>query len=392
MAVAHIAKGKSARVLNGHPWIYRTEITHFTGAVQPGDVVDVVDHRGRFVGRGFANPISVIAVRLLTRDTRPITLDFFESQIQRSLDYRRAVLTLDEQTSCRLVFGEADWLPGLIVDKFEDTLVMQVHSAGMERWLKDVVDILVSKVCPRGIYARNDTAIRELEGLPKESRWLYGYTECPVMIKENGARFRVDFIMGQKTGYFLDQRQNRRAILPLVAGARVLDAFCYVGSFAIQAAVHGAKEVIGIDASEEAIAESQKNAQLNKVEERCTFLTGNVFDELRRYDSQKETFDVVLLDPPAFVKSRRALEGALRGYKEINLRAMKIVRPGGFLVTSSCSYHLSQQEFSAVIEAAAADAKRKVRVVQLRGQAVDHPVRVGYPESAYLKCFILALD
>jgi len=385
-----LEKGREQKTLDGHPWVYRTEIAGIEGRPAAGDVVAVEDWRGRFLGKGFFNPVSMIGVRLFTRQRgEDIDTGFWYRRLAAAWNYRQKVLAGAPTDSFRAVFGEADFLPGLIVDNYAGCLVIQTLSAGVDRHIQDIAEILDGLVRPKAIYERNDSPTRDLEGLDRRSGFLKGQIEQPVMISENGLKFWVDVVKGQKTGHFLDQRENRAAIRPLVSGGRVLDCFCHTGGFGLHAAFYGAREVLGLDASAEAVKMARDNARLNGLENTCTFTTANVFDALRELDRSGEKYDAVILDPPAFVKSRRALEGTVRGYKEINLRAFKILVPGGFLVTCSCSYHMPEELFLKTVIEAAKDARRTVRVIARRGQAPDHPWLAGYDESNYLKCFIL---
>ncbi len=386
MAVVQLARGRSRRIAAGHPWVYQTEVEAVKGHVEPGDIVDVVDHRGKFHGRGYINPASQILVRLLTSHEEPVDAGFFQRRLTRAWEYRRRMLPGAD--ACRVVFGEADFLPGLIVDRFGPVLVVQTLALGIDRWRPEIVDILQDMLAPEGIYERNDARVRELEGLPLRTGVLWGKVPDRVQITENGLQVHVDVIGGQKTGYFLDQRENRAAIRPLCRGGRVLDAFCHTGGFALNACAGGAREVLAMDISEEALAVVGENAALNDCAGRIHIRAGNAFDVLREMQQAREQFDVVVLDPPAFAKSKGALEGAARGYKEINLRALKLLVPGGFLVTCSCSYHMDPALFRAVVEDAALDAHRRLRLLAQRAQAIDHPILVGYDESHYLKCLI----
>jgi 23S rRNA (cytosine1962-C5)-methyltransferase len=379
--------GRHRRVAAGHPWVYATEVAAIEGEFAPGDLVRVVDARGRFLGRGYANPASQILVRLLTRDPEErVDRDFFRRRIAAALEYRRRVAPGAE--ACRLVFGEADFLPALIVDRFGPYLVLQTLALGMERFKDLLVEVLVELLQPRGIYERNDVNVRLLEGLELRTGHLYGDFDPLVTFVEHGLRFAADLARGQKTGFFLDQRENRLALKDLAPGARVLDAFCYSGAFALHAALFGAREVVGVDIAPAAVDLAAEHARLNGLADRCRFYVANAFDELRRLAAAQEKFDLVILDPPAFTKSKEALPGAVRGYKEINLRAMKLLRPGGFLVTCSCSYHLDEASFLEVVMAAAADAGRVLRLVELRRQARDHPILPAAPETYYLKCAV----
>ncbi|MGB9919797.1 MAG: class I SAM-dependent rRNA methyltransferase [Moorellales bacterium] len=369
--------------------MYQTEIASIKGDWEPGDLVEVLDEQGRFLGRGYFNPTSTIAVRLLTRRKEAVDRGFFHRRLVRAWEYRRRLLSGLDTDAVRVVFAEADFLPGLIVDKFADHLVLQTLTLGMERWKSTLAELLDELFRPRGLYEKNDAGVRAREGLSPQQGWIKGGPDPIVTIREHGLRFYVDLVRGQKTGYFLDQRENRAALRGLVEGARVLDAFCYTGGFALHAAACGAREVLALDLSEEAVALAEANARLNHLADRCRFYVANAFDELRNLERAGESFEVVILDPPAFTKSKSALEGAWRGYKEINLRAMRLLAPGGFLITSSCSYHLPEEQFLEVVRAAARDARRTLRLVEMRRQSRDHPVLLEYPESYYLKCLIL---
>jgi len=388
LAVVKLTHARQHRVLLGHPWVYRSEVQDVHGHYRPGDVVEVVDHRGRFVGRGYINPASQIMVRLLTRHQQePIDREFFRRRIRAALDYRRRVVR--DTDACRLIYAEADFLPALIVDKFGDYLCVQTLALGIDVHKATLVELLDEMLSPAGIYERNDVSVRELEGLPLKTGFLKGSFDPLVEIKENGLTFLVDLAGGQKTGYFLDQRENRLALRGLAEGARVLDCFCHTGTFSVYAAFFGATSVLGIDISAEALETARRNAARNGLEKICTFREGNAFDELRAMDRAGERFDLIILDPPAFTKSKETVEGAVRGYKEINLRAMKLLPPGGFLVTCSCSYHMQEELFLEVLMDAARDTGRQLRLVELRRQAKDHPVLPASPETHYLKCAVL---
>lgn len=350
--------------------------------------MEVLDSRGRFLGKGFINPASQIMVRIMTRDRdEEIDRDFFRKRIKSAWEYRKKVV--QNSNACRVVFAEADFLPALVVDKFGDYLVLQTLALGIDVHKETIAGLLRELIEPAGIYERNDVHVRELEGLPLKSGFMGGEFNTLVEIKENGNVFEVDLAGGQKTGYFLDQRENRMALEHLSRAARVLDCFCHTGTFSVYAAVFGAAEVIGIDISAAALEAARRNAARNAVAHLCGFREANSFDELRSMEKSGEKFDVVILDPPAFTKSKKALEGAVRGYKEINLRALKILRPGGFLLTCSCSFHMSEGLFMEVINDAALDAGKSVRVVEVRRQARDHPMLLASPETYYLKCVIL---
>jgi 23S rRNA (cytosine1962-C5)-methyltransferase len=388
MAVVRLAANMRHRAASGHPWVYATEVEAITGDFEPGDIVEVVDARGRFLGRGYINPASQILVRILTRDrSEEINRAFFTGRIKAALDYRTRVV--HDTDSYRLIFAEADFLPALVVDKFGDYLAVQTLALGIDKYKDMIIDILEELLNPAGIYERNDAAVRELEGLPLKTGFLKGAFNPLVEINENGMVFQADLAAGQKTGYFLDQRENRMALKGIAEGARVLDCFCHTGSFSVYAAAYGAREVIGIDIAVPALALAEKNASRNGFGGLCAFRHANAFDELRALEKNKEKFDLIILDPPAFTKSKRALEGAVRGYKEINLRAMKILHPGGFLVTCTCSYHMTESRFLEVIMDAAQDAGRQLRLVELRRQSKDHPMLLAAAETFYLKCAVL---
>ncbi|HYF93144.1 MAG TPA: class I SAM-dependent rRNA methyltransferase [Symbiobacteriaceae bacterium] len=387
MAVVHLARGKTQRIAEGHPWVFQGEVHRISGDYNPGDIVTVVDGRGTFMGRGYINPASQIIVRMLTHHDEPINKEFFRRRLEKAWRYRQRLLP--DTTACRVVFGEADFVPGLIVDKFGDILVIQALALGIDKWLKEIVEILNELIEPRGIYERNDVPVRELEGLTQHKGYLAGGEFDPrLIIPENGLKIAVDVANGQKTGYFLDQRDNRRAIRPYAQDARVLDCFCNVGGFALNAVAGGAREVLAVDASGEALAAAKVNAELNGFGDRIQYREGNAFDILRQLEAAQEKFDVIVLDPPAFAKNKASLEGAVRGYKEINLRAMRMIPEGGFLVTCSCSYHMRSELFKAVVADAAHDARRRLRLVEERAQGVDHPIVIGYDESHYLKCLV----
>ncbi|WPX09921.1 class I SAM-dependent rRNA methyltransferase [Anaerocellum danielii] len=385
MAKVFLAKGKGLRVENGHPWVFKYEVQKIDGEFEDGDIVDVLNFKGKFVGKGFINSKSQILVRLLTRKNEEINIDFFRKRVQDAWNYRKSI---GYTQNCRLIFAEADFLPGLIVDKFGDVLVMQTLSKGVDKFKDKLVEILVEVVNPKAIYERNDARVREIEGLDLRKGFLYGSSSIEVEIEENGIKMIVDIENGQKTGYFLDQKENRVAIRNFVKDKVVLDCFCHTGGFTINAAKFGASKVIGVDISDTAIEQAVKNAKLNRVESKCEFVVANVFDYLNELDDKKEKYDMIILDPPAFAKSIQSLENAKRGYKEINLRAMKILKKGGILVTCSCSHYMKPDLFFEVIKDAAKDAKKTLRLIEYRTQAKDHPYLINYEESLYLKCFI----
>lgn len=387
MAKVVIDIGKQKRVESGHPWVYNNEVQQIEGDYSPGDIVEVYNFKNKFIGKGYINPKSQILVRIMTRDKdEEINENFFRKRIQDAWDYRKKVI---ETNACRVIFAEADFLPALIVDKFGDYLVIQTLALGIDIYKDMIVRLLNEIIEPKGIYERNDVHVRELEGLEMRKGFLSEPFDTMVKIIENGVNFYVDIENGQKTGYFLDQKENRAAIQDIVEGAKVLDCFCHTGSFSMHAGYYGAREVLGIDISEHAVESARKNAELNNLQDVCKFEVSNAFDKLRELQDAGEKYDVVILDPPAFTKSKAAVKGALRGYKDINLRAMKIINKGGFLVTASCSQHMTPDLFREVIFDAARDAKKTLRQVEYRSQAKDHPILWSSGETHYLKFIIL---
>jgi len=371
-----------ARIQRGHPWVFRSDVVREGGAT-PGAVVRVATARGRPLGFAFYSSRSEIRLRMIERgETLPES--YLRTRLERALAWRSTVAPGAE--ACRLVHGEGDGLPSLVVDRYGEYLVVQTLSQGTERAKGEIVAELVDLVRPRGIVERNDPKARTLEGLDRTVAVLHGEVPETVEVAEGSVRLRVDLRRGQKTGLFLDQRENHLAARAYARG-RVLDGFCYDGGFALQVAT-GAEEVLAVDLSAEALERVRANAALNGLAN-VTAREANVFDLLRSCDDAGERFDTVVLDPPAFAKNRSAVEKAVRGYKEINLRALKILRPGGCLVTCSCSYHVHEDDFEALLGEAAADAEVAVCVVEKRRQARDHPVLLGVPETHYLKCFVL---
>lgn len=385
-----LKRGEEADLRLGRRWVYANEVAAVGGDPRPGDVVDVVDAAGRFAGRGFYNPRSLLAVRLLTREDEAIDAGFFRRRLEAAWAYRQRAFAGREERlrACRAVFGEADLLPALIVDRFGDVLSLQTLALGLERWKEVLADTLEELLAPAAVVERNDAPVRDLEGLPRRAGVLRGTLPPEVVISEEGVTFRVDVLEGQKTGHFLDQLDNRVAARDLCAGKRVLDAFAYTGGFGLHAAWAGAAETVLLDDSEAALALAAENARRNGVDGRVVTRRANAFDALRRLAGAGERFDAVILDPPAFTKSRASVEGARRGYKEINLRALKLLPPGGILVSASCSYHMGEEEFLATVHEAAADAGRFLRLIEKRGAGRDHPALLGVPETRYLKCLI----
>ena len=385
MSIAVLKPGKEKRVWSRHPWIFRSDIDHLEDSPQPGDIVDVFSSRNRFLAKAFYNPNSQIALRVMSYTNETIDRDFIFRRVHEAVEYRRSFADLK---SCRLIFAESDRLPALIVDSFGDVLVLQCLALGMERFKQDVIDALVEEMHPRGIWERNDVPVRKLEGLEMTTGLLYGEVPGMVEIAENGVHFYVDVKEGQKTGFFLDQKENRAAIAPFVKGRKVLDCFTHTGSFALHAGYYGASEVTGVDISGYACEFASRNAVLNHLEERVRFVEANAFDLLAEKSRSGDKYDVIILDPPAFTKSKSTLENAMRGYKEINLRAMKMIVPGGFLITCSCSQHVLPQMFRNMVLDAANDARIQLRQIEFRTQGKDHPILPAASETEYLKCGI----
>jgi 23S rRNA (cytosine1962-C5)-methyltransferase len=375
------------RILRGHPWVFSNELQNASAELLPGELVDVLDHGGRFIGRGYINPHTLIAVRILTRKQEEIDAGFFLRRIQAARSLREMLGFGD---SFRAVFSEGDGLPGLIVDKYADTLVVQSSTAGIDGLLGTITSALNEVYSPQAIVLRNDTASRAIEGLTQEKQVIHGTAAGPVLIEESGIQYTIDVLEGQKTGFFFDQRENRQALKDIVQGKRTLDCFCYVGAWSLNAARFGASEVIGLDSSQKAVDLATANAALNGLS--AEFIVADVFEELRKLEKRHERFNCIILDPPAFVKSRAKIREGLKGYKEINLRAMKLLEPGGVLVTCSCSHHVDQDLFKEMLIDAAYSAGRQARLLEMRSQARDHPILLAARETQYLKCAILVVD
>ncbi|MGD8189020.1 class I SAM-dependent rRNA methyltransferase [Brevibacillus ginsengisoli] len=443
MAKVILERNRKKRLEAGHPWVFQSEVKEIVGEVNPGDIVEVANHQGHFLAKGYINPSSQMIVRILSYNPmEEIDLAFFIKRFQEAKEHRNRFVS--NPRACRVIYGEADFLPGLIVDRYEDVLVVQILSLGMEMRRDLIKQALLEVFEPQGIYLRNDVPVRELEGLEQTKEVLYG--ECPreITIEENGIKYIVDIVEGQKTGFFYDQRENRAAVAPLMTGwgethgirlqtigqdgeplydkqgkaragvealrdeqgevvkkpvdkrgkimknpywngAEVLECFTHTGSFTMNACKHGAKKVTALDISEHAIETAKRNVTLNGMLHRVEFVVANAFDYLRENVEAGNLWDVVILDPPAFAKSRGAVKGAVRGYKDINLHGLKLVRNGGYLVTASCSYHMSPELFLDTIQEAAYDAKKILRLVEWRGAGKDHPQISGADEGHYLK-------
>ena len=390
-AIVTLKKGEGRTIKAGGMWVFDNEIDTVTGTFENGEVVLVHDFDGYPMGRGFINVNSKIHVRMLTRKIdQEIDRAFLQMRVQNAWDYRKTTV---DTSSCRVIFGEADFLPGLVVDKYEDVLVVECLALGMEQFKETIVELLKETlaqdgICIRGVYERSDANERTKEGLPKVKGFIGAEFDTNVEIVENGVHYMVDVVNGQKTGFFLDQKYNRLAIQRICKDAKVLDCFTHTGSFALNAGIAGASSVLGVDASELAIAQARENAALNGLESTVSFECRDVFDLLPELESKGEQFDVVILDPPAFTKSRNSIKNAVKGYREINLRAMKLVRDGGFLATCSCSHFMDFELFTKTIKQAAMNSHVRLRQVEFRTQAPDHPILWAADESYYLKFYI----
>jgi 23S rRNA (cytosine1962-C5)-methyltransferase len=380
-----LKKNEEHRIAAGHQWVFSNEIASLRGTPDTGDIIELLRHDQKFLGLGFYHPHSLIAFRFLTPEPEEIGFRFFERRIQEALALRQKLYPGAE--TFRLVHGESDFLPGLIIDKYNEFISIQILSAGMEKQTECICDVLETLFHPKAIVARNDAAIRALEELPLEKKVLRGNTGITII--EDGMKFEVDVLNGQKTGFFLDQRENRKAIHRYAIGGAVLDCFCNEGGFALHAVSAKAASVRGIDISETAIAKAKVNARLNSAA--VEFEIGDVSETLKSLAEKNKKFDMLILDPPSFTKSKKNIPAALRGYKEINAAAMRLVNSGGYLVTASCSHHITEEGFLSAIEQAAVKAKRFVQLLEFGGAAPDHPVIPAMPETKYLKFAIFAV-
>lgn len=388
MIKATLKRGSDRRVKGGHPWIFSNEIGQCSGDGQPGATVQIHAADGSYLGTGYYNPHSLIAIRILSRQREDIDDPaFYRERLLRALSYRQNIYPGWE--TFRAVYGEADFLPGLVVDKYGDYLSLQFLTAGMDLRRDLILSALLDIFKPTGILARNDAGVRSLEGLSEQVEVLYGEIPERVRIEEHGLQFTVDLVAGQKTGQFLDQKENHLLLERIAAGKDVLDCFSYSGGWGIHAAAFGATSVRFLDSSERALALARENAEMNGLADRTTFDAGDAFERLRSLKSEGHRFDIVILDPPAFVKSKKALKEATKGYLTINRRGIELLREGGYLVTCSCSYHMNRELFRETIENAARQAGREMRLVSTMSQAPDHPVLLSVPETEYLKCFLL---
>ena len=381
-------KNEERRIKSGHPWVFSNEIREVVGERTAGKVAELYDSAGGFIGVGHYNPHSLIAFRLVSRIREEIdSAAFFEGRITAALAHRQA--RYPGLATFRAVYGESDFLPGLVVDRYGDHLSLQFLSAGMDCRREQIVAALRNVFNPAGIIARNDVAVRKLEGLDEKVELLWGEIPERVEMEENGLRFQVNLREGQKTGGFLDQKQNHLLLSHISAGKIVLDCFCYTGGWAVHAASFGAESVLGVDISARAVGQASSNAKLNKVSGRVRFEECDAFERLRSLYQEGERFGVIVMDPPAFVKSRKNIAEATKGYLTVNRRALELLEPGGYLITCSCSFHMGREAFRDMLIQAARLAKREVRLVETCSQASDHPVLLSFPESEYLKCFVL---
>lgn len=391
LAIATLKKGEGRSLKAGGPWVYDNEIASILGSFENGDMVIVHDFDGYPLGRGFINTNSKIRIRMMTRKSeQEIDEEFLRKRVRDAWEYRKKTV---DTSSCRVIFGEADFLPGLVVDKFSDVLVVQSLALGIDRLKGKILELLKEEmardgVVIRGVYERSDAKVRRQEGMELVKGFIGEPFDTKVEICENGVKYLVDVEDGQKTGFFLDQKYNRLAIQRLCRDAEVLDCFTHTGSFALNAGIAGAKSVLGVDASELAVEQARENAALNGLSDTVKFVCEDVFELLPRLEEQGKKFDVVILDPPAFTKSRNSVKNAVKGYREINLRAMKLVKDGGFLATCSCSHFMSYEMFTQTIGQAARNVHKRLRQVEYRTQAADHPILWAAEESYYLKFYI----
>ena len=390
-AIVTLKKGEGRALKAGGAWVYDNEIESVMGSFEDGDIVQVRDFDGYGLGKGFINRHSKIRVRMLTRNpAQEIDREFLRKRVRDAWEYRKRTV---DTGSCRLIFGEADFLPGIVADKFSDVLVIQSLALGMDRWKEVLVEelkaaLLEDGIRIRGVYERSDAKEREKEGMERVKGFIGDPFDTNVEIVENGVRYLVDVKDGQKTGFFLDQKYNRLAVQKLCRDARVLDCFTHTGSFALNAGIAGAREALGVDASELGVRQAELNARLNGLESRVHFQTADVFDLLPELEKKGERYDVVILDPPAFTKSRSSVKNAVKGYREINMRGMKLVRDGGFLATCSCSHFMTYELFTQTLQQAARSVHRRLKQVEYRTQAPDHPILWAADESYYLKFYI----
>ena len=390
--IVTLKKGEGRTIKSGGAWIYDNEIDTITGRFHNGDMVTVHDFDGYPMGNGFINQNSKIRIRMMTRKSdQEVDEAFLRMRVQNAWDYRKTTV---DTSSCRIIFGEADFLPGLVIDKYEDVLVVECLALGMEQFKETIISLLKEILAAdgiqiRGVYERSDANERTKEGLPKVKQFIGEEFNTNVEIVENGVHYMVDVVNGQKTGFFLDQKYNRLAMQRICKGKKVLDCFTHMGTFALNAGIAGASEVTGLDISEYAVAQAEANARLNHLENTVHFRCANVLDELPKLAAAGEKYDVVILDPPAFTKSREATKNAIKGYREINMKGLKLVKDGGYLATCSCSHFMTPELFTKAIQEAARSAHRRLRQIEYRTQAADHPILwAGDETSYYLKFYI----
>lgn len=392
--IVNLKKGEGRTLKAGGMWVYDNEIASTMGEIVDGGLVEVHDFDGYFMGIGYINRRSKITVRMMSRRTREIDRAFIEQRVRACVDYRKHTV---DMSSCRLIFGEADFLPGIVIDKFSDVLVVESLALGIDRFKPLIVELLKQVLKEegmpiRGVYERSDAKVRLQEGMERFKGFIGEEFDTKVSIVENGVKYMVDVKDGQKTGFFLDQKYNRAAIRPMCKDAKVLDCFTHTGSFALNAGMAGAKSVLGVDASELGVAQATENAALNGLSDRVSFICEDVFELLPRLEKEGDLFDVVILDPPAFTKSRNSIKNAVKGYREINLRAMKLVKNGGYLATCSCSHFMNPELFSKTIGEAAANVHKRLRQIEYKTQSPDHPILWSRDEeSLYLKFYIFQI-
>jgi len=382
-----LKKDRDKRVKSGHPWIFNNELEKVEKC-EPGTVIDVCDSNQQFIGRGYYNPHSLISIRLLTRNPfEKINKEFFYKRIMHSWEYRKTIYPQDD--SYRLVYSEGDFLPGLIIDKYSNHLVIQILTAGMDKWKQTIIQVLQEILNPDCIYERSDSPIRSLEQLEPKSQVLFGKLHTNLTVQLDGIRFQIDIQEGQKTGFFFDHRDNRRSIKKWVMDKTVLDLFCGTGAWSLYAAHYGAKKVIGIDSSESALELANTNSVLNAHSSVCSFILEDAFDGALDLIQKKECFDIVICDPPAFAKSKKHLPVALKGYQNINRLAIQLLKPDGILITSTCSYHVTRELLSDILSKCSSKEKRILQLLRYGTQSMDHPILLTVPETEYLKCMTL---
>lgn len=385
-----LRKNQERRIRAGHPWVFSNEIWKKPEGLLPGEVVEVMDSRGHYLGTGFYNGHSLISIRIFSRRHRDLDSAFISEAVARADGLRQSLYPGSRHY--RMIYGESDGLPGLVVDRYGDQLVMEIQSLGLDLRRDLIVAALQESFKPASIYERSDSYSRQLEGLKPSVGVRHGRFEPEVELEENGLRFRANLEHGQKTGWYFDQRENRLVVRQFAAGARVLDCFCHTGGFALNAGRGGAASVLGLDISEKAIEHCRVNAGLNGLEAICSFERADVMQVLKQKAEAGERYDLVILDPPAFAKNRKSVEAALKGYKEINLRALQVLKPGGILISCSCSHHIEDEPFRVMLVDAARDAKRQLVLLEFRHQAKDHPVLMAMKETQYLKCAVMRVE